>query len=58
MIKRFKKGELGFYKGCTPSELAKYIKMFPNIQERVELFVEKYSFNFKANKWIKKNGKD
>lgn len=53
MIKRFKKGELKFYLGCKPQELADYVKMFPNIQERVELFVDKYHYDFRVKEWVK-----
>lgn len=48
-----KKGEKGFYKGSTPKELREYIKMFPELEERIDAWLEDYRYNYVKETWHK-----
>jgi hypothetical protein len=51
---RYKKGEVAFYKESSPKELREYIKIFPDIEQRVDFFLEEYQYNYVKLVWHKK----
>lgn len=54
-MKKFRKGELQFFKGALPKELKDYIKDYPSEKEYVDQFLEIYVYDYVAKKWIKKD---
>ena len=52
-MKKFKRGELTFYKTHLPKELLEFIKENPEYEERVNNFIKLYKFNYVKNEWSK-----
>jgi len=50
---RFRKGELQFYKGCTPKEIKKYLKNHPENEQYVTKFLDNYTYNYVKQEWRK-----
>lgn len=51
VMRRFRKGELDFYKGCTPKEIKKYLKQHPENKDYVERFLDNYRYDYVQKKW-------
>jgi len=57
MAKKYRRGELVFYKGFLPKEFKEYIKQNPDSKEYVDMFLDTYIYNYKTNKWNKRDDK-
>lgn len=52
-VKKFKRGQLKYFLGCRPYELAEYSQKVVEDTEYILLFVEKYRYDYTKSKWIK-----
>ncbi len=50
---KLRKGELKFYKMMNPTEMNKYVDLFPKNTEYVKSFQEKYQYDWCTKEWKK-----
>lgn len=54
MIKKLRKGELKFYLGYKPFELAKYAQEHPENAPYIQYFISRYKYNYSKMKWVRR----